>query len=198
MEKAGKMKKELHKNPFPTVDIIIKIKDEDGKPGFILIKRKNPPYGWALPGGFVEYGETLEEAAVREAKEETSLDIKLLAQFHTYSDPGRDPRFHTISTIFIAKAEGRPKAQDDAKEIGIFTIKTRPHPLAFDHEKILTDYFCTRKTRKHLRLCDSMWRRKPPSAPAPRGTSPVGSPRRRNRRVPPPLRGLQGGPLRTS
>jgi len=148
MEKAEKMKKELRKNPFPTVDIIIKIRDEDGKPGFILIKRKNPPCGWALPGGFVEYGETLEEAAVREAREETSLDIELLAQFHTYSDPGRDPRFHTISTIFIAQAEGRPKAQDDAQEIGIFTATTRPHPLAFDHERILTDYFCTRKTRR--------------------------------------------------
>jgi 8-oxo-dGTP diphosphatase len=148
MEKPGKMKRGLHKNPFPTVDIIIEIRGQDGKPGFILIKRKNPPYGWALPGGFVDYGETLEEAAVREAKEETSLDIELVAQFHTYSDPGRDPRFHTISTIFIATAEGRPKAQDDAKEIGIFTAQTMPHPLAFDHERILTDYFRARKTRR--------------------------------------------------
>lgn len=129
------------KNPFPTVDIIIEIKDENGNAGFILIKRKNPPYGWALPGGFVDYGESLEEAAVREAKEETSLDIELVSQFHTYSNPGRDPRFHTISTVFIARAEGRPKAQDDAQEIGIFSAESMPHPLAFDHEQILDDYF---------------------------------------------------------
>jgi ADP-ribose pyrophosphatase YjhB (NUDIX family) len=129
------------KNPFPTVDIIIEIKDENGNAGFILIKRKNPPYGWALPGGFVDYGESLEEAAVREAKEETSLDIELVSQFHTYSNPGRDPRFHTISTVFIARAEGRSKAQDDAQEIGIFSAESMPHPLAFDHEQILDDYF---------------------------------------------------------
>jgi ADP-ribose pyrophosphatase YjhB (NUDIX family) len=129
------------KNPFPTVDIIIEIKDENGNAGFILIKRKNPPYGWALPGGFVDYGESLEKAAVREAKEETSLDIELVSQFHTYSNPGRDPRFHTISTVFIARAEGRPKAQDDAQEIGIFSAESMPHPLAFDHEQILDDYF---------------------------------------------------------
>jgi 8-oxo-dGTP diphosphatase len=129
------------KNPFPTVDIIIEIKDKKGNAGFILIKRKNPPYGWALPGGFVDYGESLEEAAVREAKEETSLDIELVSQFHTYSNPGRDPRFHTISTVFIARAAGRPKAQDDAEEIGIFNAESMPHPLAFDHEQILDDYF---------------------------------------------------------
>ena len=83
------------KNPIPTVDIIIEL---EGK-GIILIKRKNPPYGWAIPGGFVDYGESLENAAMREAKEETSLDIELIKQFHTYSDPKRDKRFHTISTV---------------------------------------------------------------------------------------------------
>jgi ADP-ribose pyrophosphatase YjhB (NUDIX family) len=134
-----------HKNPFPTVDIIIEVKGEDGKPGIILIKRKNPPYGWALPGGFVGYGESLEEAAVREAKEETSLGIEIIAQFHTYSEPGRDPRFHTISTVFIARAEGQPKAQDDAKEIGVFSAENIPRPLAFDHEQILDDYFRRQK-----------------------------------------------------
>lgn len=134
-----------HKNPFPTVDIIIEVKGEDGKPGIILIKRKNPPYGWALPGGFVDYGESLEEAAVREAKEETSLGIEIIAQFHTYSEPGRDPRFHTISTVFIARAEGQPKAQDDAKEIGVFSAENIPRPLAFDHEQILDDYFRRQK-----------------------------------------------------
>jgi ADP-ribose pyrophosphatase YjhB (NUDIX family) len=129
------------KNPFPTVDIVIEIRDGEGNTGFILIKRKNPPYGWALPGGFVNYGESLEAAAVREAKEETSLDIELVSQLHTYSEPGRDPRFHTITTAFIARAEGRPAARDDAKEIGIFNAGNMPRPLAFDHERILEDYF---------------------------------------------------------
>jgi 8-oxo-dGTP diphosphatase len=141
-----------YKNPFPTVDIIIEIKGQDGNPGFILIKRKNPPYGWALPGGFVDYGEPLERAAVREAKEETSLDVELIAQFHTYSDPGRDPRFHTISTIFIARAQGRPKAQDDAKEIGIFNAENMPRPLAFDHEKILADYIRSKNAKGAAQL----------------------------------------------
>jgi ADP-ribose pyrophosphatase YjhB (NUDIX family) len=130
-----------HKNPVPTVDIIIEIQREDGKEGIVLIKRKNPPHGWAIPGGFVDYGESLEEAAVREAKEETSLDVQLKKQLHTYSDPDRDPRQHTISTVFVASAQGRPKAEDDAQEIGIFTKEEINFSLAFDHNKILTDYF---------------------------------------------------------
>ena len=131
--------------PLPTVDIIIEIKREDGKEGIVLIKRKNPPYGWALPGGFVDCVESLEEAAVREAKEETSLAIQLKSQLHTYSDPKRDPRQHTISTVYVATAQGRPKAQDDAQEIGIFTKDEINFPLAFDHNKILTDYFKQKK-----------------------------------------------------
>ena len=130
-----------YKCPIPTVDIIIEIKRKNGQEGIILIKRKNPPHGWALPGGFVDCGESLEEAAVREAKEETSLDIKLKSQFHTYSDPKRDPRKHTISTVYVAAAQGRPKAQDDAQDIGIFTEEEINFPLAFDHQKILADYF---------------------------------------------------------
>jgi ADP-ribose pyrophosphatase YjhB (NUDIX family) len=130
-----------HKCPIPTVDIIIEIKRKNGQEGIILIKRKNPPHGWALPGGFVDVGESLEEAAVREAKEETSLDIKLKSQFHTYSDPKRDPREHTISTVYVAAAQGRPIAQDDAQDIGIFTEEEINFPLAFDHQKILADYF---------------------------------------------------------
>jgi len=106
-----------------------------------LINRKNPPFGWALPGGFVEYGESMEHAAVREAKEETSLEINLKSQFHTYSDPRRDSRKHTITTVFIATAQGEPVAADDAKEIGIFTKDTLPNSLAFDHESILNNYF---------------------------------------------------------
>jgi len=130
-----------YKYPIPTIDIIIEIERENGQEGIILIKRKNPPHGWALPGGFVDYGESLEEAAVREAKEETSLDIRLKSQFHTYSDPGRDPRKHTISTVYVATAQGKPKAQDDAQDIGIFTKEEINFPLAFDHQKILADYF---------------------------------------------------------
>jgi len=130
-----------NRNPVPTVDIIIKIKREDGQDGIVLIKRKNPPFGWALPGGFVDYGESLEEAAVREAKEETSLDIRLKSQLHTYSDPNRDPRQHTITTVFVATAQGKPEARDDAQEIGVFTKEEINFPLAFDHNKILEDYF---------------------------------------------------------
>lgn len=129
------------RNPFPTVDIIIEIKRSDGQEGIILIERKNPPYGWALPGGFVEYGESLEEAALREAREETSLEVELIRQFHTYSAPERDPRFHTISTVFIARASGQPKAKDDARAIGIFTPEEITFSLAFDHGRIIQDYF---------------------------------------------------------
>jgi ADP-ribose pyrophosphatase YjhB (NUDIX family) len=124
------------RNPLLTVDAIIEIDK-----GIILIKRKNPPAGWAIPGGFVDYGETLEEAAIREMKEETSLDINLVRQFHTYSDPDRDPRHHTVSTIFIATARGIPEAADDAIDIGIFTKDTLPEDIAFDHRQILEDYF---------------------------------------------------------
>ncbi len=128
---------EVYQNPIPTVDIIIEVESK----GVVLIKRKNPPYGWAIPGGFVDYGESLEEAAVREAKEETDLNVKLIKQFHTYSDPKRDPRHHSISTVYIAKAKGKPKAKDDALEIGIFTESNLPDELAFDHGSILKDYF---------------------------------------------------------
>jgi len=132
---------EVYKNPIPTVDIIIEIESK----GIVLIKRKNPPYGWALPGGFVDYGESLEEAAVREAKEETNLDVKLIEQFHTYSNPSRDPRHHSISTVYIGKTKGTPEAKDDAAEIGIFNDSSLPDAIAFDHRSILRDYFKTKK-----------------------------------------------------
>src|SRR5687768_8665746 len=102
---------EIRRNPLPTVDIIIEL----GEGEIVLIERKNPPHGWALPGGFVDYGESLEAAAVREAKEETSLQVQLVEQFYTYSDPDRDPRYHTISTVYIATAQGLPRGADDAK-----------------------------------------------------------------------------------
>lgn len=127
---------ERYKNPVPTVDIII---ETNG--GIVLIKRKNPPYGWALPGGFVDYGESLEQAAIREAKEETSLDAELISQLGAYSDPSRDPRQHTISVVFRARANGTPHAADDALEAGVFTRDNLPENLAFDHAKILKDYF---------------------------------------------------------
>ncbi|MBI5663514.1 MAG: NUDIX hydrolase [Nitrospirae bacterium] len=94
-----------------------------------------------MPGGFVDYGETLEDAVIREAKEETGLDIKIIRQFHTYSDPKRDPRHHTVSTIFIATAAGTPVAADDAKDVGIFSMDNLPKDIAFDHRQILEDYF---------------------------------------------------------
>jgi ADP-ribose pyrophosphatase YjhB (NUDIX family) len=128
---------EVYKNPIPTVDIIIEIESK----GIVLIKRKNPPHGWALPGGFVDYGESLEEAAVREAKEETDLEVQLGKQFYTYSDPKRDPRHHSISTVYIAKSKGIPQAKDDAIEIGIFNESNLPDAIAFDHRSILKDYF---------------------------------------------------------
>ncbi|HPB39753.1 MAG TPA: NUDIX hydrolase [Flexilinea sp.] len=125
-----------YRNPLLTVDIIIEINN-----GIILIERANPPYGWALPGGFVNYGESIESAAIREAKEETSLEIKLKEQFQTYSEPDRDPRHHSVTTVFIASGIGVPRAEDDAKRLGIFTKNTLPRPIAFDHEKIIRDYF---------------------------------------------------------
>lgn len=127
------------KNPVPTVDVIIEING-----GIVLIERKNPPYGWALPGGFVDYGESFEKAAVREAREETGLEVTLTEQFHTYSDPRRDPRQHTSSTVFIARASGQPRGGDDAARAGIFTRDNLPQ-LAFDHARILDDYFRSRK-----------------------------------------------------
>lgn len=126
-------------NPFPTADLIIEYNR-----GIVLIKRKNPPEGWALPGGFVEYGESLEAAAVREAKEETGLDVELLRQFHAYSDPKRDPRHHTITIVFLAKAKGNTVAGDDAKEIGVFSKDTLPEQIAFDHRDIINDYYSGR------------------------------------------------------
>ena len=123
------------RNPVPTVDVII-----ENNGGVVLVKRKNPPHGWALPGGFVDYGESLEEAARREAREETGLEIVISGQFHSYSDPGRDPRLHTITTVFLARASGDPTGGDDALEARVFDRKNLPS-LAFDHNNILDDYY---------------------------------------------------------
>ena len=128
-------------NPFPTVDIVIELENKR----IVLIQRGKEPYGWALPGGFVDYGESLEEAAKREAMEETSLDVELVRQLGAYSAPDRDPRHHAISVVFLARAKGEPRASDDAQEVGVFDEKDIPSPLAFDHEKILADYFALKK-----------------------------------------------------
>ena len=131
-----------HHNPFPTVDIII-----EQEKGIVLILRRNEPRQWAIPGGFCDYGESLEAAAVREAREETGLEVELLEQFHTYSDPQRDPRQHNITTVYIARAIGGAlQAQDDAQEIGVFTEDELPPQLAFDHDEILKDYFIYKNT----------------------------------------------------
>jgi ADP-ribose pyrophosphatase YjhB (NUDIX family) len=128
--------------PLVTVDTIIEVNDR----GIVLIERKNPPHGWAIPGGFVDYGESLENAAVREAQEETALDVKLLEQFHAYSAPARDPRFHTVSMVFIAAAEGQPEGGDDAKQARVFDEGSLPPAIVFDHRQILKDYFHYKRT----------------------------------------------------
>ncbi len=129
-----------YRNPVPTVDIIIRIEDR-----IVLIERTNHPQGWALPGGYVDYGESLEEAALREAREETGLKLKNLKQFGAYSDPDRDPRQHNISVVFTADADGNPVAGDDAKNVCLFSIQELPAPLCFDHQQILTDYISGKK-----------------------------------------------------
>jgi len=133
------------RNPIPTVDIIIEIITA-GKSGIVLIERRNPPFGWAIPGGFVDYGESLEQAAIREALEETSLNVQLKHQFHAYSDPKRDPRQHTITTVYIATASGTPKAADDAINLDIFQENNLPEPIVFDHQSIIQDYFKYKKS----------------------------------------------------
>ncbi len=127
------------RNPIPTVDIIIEMSDRPHRP-VVLIQRRNSPYGWAIPGGFVDYGESVEAAALREAEEETSLAIELIEQFHVYSDPRRDPRKHTLSVVFLAEAMGQGEAADDALALDFFYPWSFPPDLCFDHGQILKDY----------------------------------------------------------
>ena len=130
-------------SPFVTVDAIIKVKS-----GIVIIKRSNPPFGWALPGGFVDYGESLEQAVIREAKEETGLAITDLRQFHTYSDPKRDPRFHTVGTVFTCQAKGTPRAGDDAAEVKVIPpAEINCIKFAFDHRLILLNYLSSLKNK---------------------------------------------------
>lgn len=131
------------RNPLPTADVIIEVGDR-----VVLVRRRNPPEGWAIPGGFVEAGETVEAAAVREAGEETGLAVTLTLLLGVYSDPSRDPRFHTVSTVYVGRANGTPLGGDDAAEAGLFSEGDLPFPIAFDHGKILADYFRYKRTGK--------------------------------------------------
>ncbi len=132
-----------YRNPAPTVDIIIELIDQSQRP-IVLIERKNPPHGWAIPGGFVDYGESVQTAAIREAKEETRLQVKLTEQFHVYSEPDRDPRQHTLSVVLLGTATGKPQAADDAKEVRVFELWEIPSNLCFDHDQIMKDYWLYR------------------------------------------------------
>jgi 8-oxo-dGTP diphosphatase len=125
----------MHRNPLPTVDVLV---ERDG--ALLLVKRKYDPPGWALPGGFVDYGEKVADAAVREAKEETGLDVVLTALLHVYSDPSRDPRKHSITTAFVATATGEPVGGDDAAEARFWPLDALPSPIAFDHARIIADF----------------------------------------------------------
>jgi 8-oxo-dGTP diphosphatase len=139
--------KKEYRCPSLAVDLIILCEKPNGEQGYVLIERKNPPYGYALPGGFVDYGESTYDAAVREAKEETGLDIYLKRQLFTYSNPQRDPRQHVVSVAYIATAEGEPVAADDAKAIVwapafclIDWVNENKDKLVCDHFHILHDY----------------------------------------------------------
>lgn len=132
------MNNERPVTPLLTVDVVIELTDQPGRP-LVLVERRNEPLGWALPGGFVDVGETLERAAAREAREETGLEVSLTGLLGCYSDPDRDHRGHTVSVVYTAEASGTPYAGDDARAIGVFDPRRLP-PLAFDHELILADF----------------------------------------------------------
>jgi len=133
-----------YKNPKPTVDLLIELVEAPGQ--LVFIHRKNAPRGLALPGGFVDEGEWLADAAVREAKEETGLDVELVELFHAYSNPARDPRQHTVSTVFIARAKGQPRGGDDADDCVVCAPDALPQPLVFDHATIIADYLAYKRT----------------------------------------------------
>jgi 8-oxo-dGTP diphosphatase len=131
--------------PLIAADAIIELADRPGRP-IVLIERRNPPHGWAIPGGFVDLGERVEDAAVREAREETGLGVTLRVLLGVYSDPARDPRGHTVTAVYVAEARGTPKALDDARALGVFGLDAMPAPMAFDHAAVLADYIAYRTT----------------------------------------------------
>lgn len=129
--------------PLLAADIVIELIDKPGRP-IVLIERKNEPFGWAIPGGFVDVGETVEDAARREMQEEVGLKVTITGLLGVYSRPDRDPRGHTVTVIYTGEATGEPVAADDAADVGIFTPEDLPQPLAFDHAEVLADYFSLR------------------------------------------------------
>ena len=129
------------RNPYPTVDLLVARGDS-----ILLVRRMHAPHGWALPGGFVDVGETVGAAAVREAKEETGLDVRLDAILHVYSDPARDPRRHTLTVAFVAQADSEPTGGDDAAEACFFPLGALPSPIVFDHARIISDFVHFRRT----------------------------------------------------
>jgi len=133
--------------PLLAADTIIELSDRPGRP-IVLIERRNPPHGWAIPGGFVDVGERVETAAVREALEEVCLQVELLALLGIYSDPARDPRGHTVTATYAARASGQPRAADDALKVQVFDLDALPAELAFDHAQVLADYRRWRETGK--------------------------------------------------
>ena len=132
-----------YRNPKPTVDVLIELASAPGK--LVFVERKNEPRGLALPGGFVDEGEWVADAAVREAREETGLDVELTELFHVYSDPARDARKHTISVVFLARAHGQPVGGDDAARCVVCPPDGVPQPLVFDHATIIADYLAYRR-----------------------------------------------------
>jgi 8-oxo-dGTP diphosphatase len=135
-----------YRNPAPTVDIVIEVGDR-----IVMIERRNEPHGWALPGGFIDYGEPVERAAIREAEEETGLEVSLECLLYVFSDPTRDPRKHTMSSVFVAQAEGEPEGADDALRAELFGLEELPDHICFDHGRILKHYL---NYRRHGELPD--------------------------------------------
>ena len=139
--------------PLLAADVIIELTDFPDR-HIVLIERSNPPNGWAIPGGFVDLGEIVEQAAVREALEEVCLNVRLLALLGIYSDPSRDTRGHTVTAVYVGEAEGMPIAADDAKNCRLFNLDELPEPLAFDHAQVLADYKKYRETGQVAKLRD--------------------------------------------